>query len=113
MKNKQKLFREKANKGIVLVRSVDGKIEIGIHGGHIDSLQEIRGYKNDSFDLNEEATIIVAEYDMAEALALSVSITHEIVYQKMLQKKLYDKNGVMDIGKVDFTALIQEVLDEE
>ena len=98
-----------------LVRSaiVEGKIEIGIHGGRIDSFSSVRSSINieDSLDLKEEATIIIAEYGLADALSLSVAITQEVLYQKMLNNKLYDEEGFYALSVKEKAKLIEEALD--
>jgi len=113
MKRNRDAFKNKAEKGIVLVRGVQGKIEIGIHGGRIDSFSSVRSSINieDSLDLKEEATIIIAEYGLADALSLSVAITQEVLYQKMLDNKLYDEEGFYALSAKEKAKLIEEALD--
>lgn len=114
MERNRDVFKKKAEKGLVLVRGVGGKIEIGIHGGRIDSFSSVRSSIEieDSLDLKEDATIIIAEHELADALSLCVAITQEVLYQKMLDNKLYDKEGFYALSVKEKAKLIEEALNE-
>lgn len=114
MKRNRDAFKKKAEKGVVLVRGVQGKIEIGIHGGRIDSFSSVRSSIDieSSLDLKEDVTIIIAEYGLAEALSLSVAITQEVLYQKMLDNKLYDEEGFYALSAKEKAKLIEDALND-